>query len=155
MRPQKKRFFLILYQIFFKKSSAQLSPLPISGTQLPTSCCRIWVKLGHGPLATWRFGAGLCRRCANFQREGVAYRGSLVRGGGKTRSYRRVTNWLQNGYKLVTFREKRMTKNFAAKWLTFFVKCDIMKVRAFSQRSGASGPGFIRAAFVRAHLLKK
>ena len=67
---------------------------------------------------------------------------------------REVTEWLQTSYKTVTIREKRMTKLFAENELTFFVKYVIMEVRAFSQRSGASGPGFIRAAFARAPVKK-
>ena len=54
-----------------------------------------------------------------------------------------VTKRFQTSYKVVTIREKRMTKFFAAKRLTFFLKYDIMEVRAFSQRTGASGPGLI------------
>ena len=50
-----------------------------------------------------------------------------------------VTKGLQTGYKTVTFREKRMTKNFTAKWLTFFVKCDIMEVRPHAGRAPAQG----------------
>ena len=63
---------------------------------------------------------------------------------------REVTKWLQGGYKMVTIREKRMTKFFAENGLTFFVKYDIMEVRAFCQRTGASGPGFVMVVFTRA-----
>ena len=41
-----------------------------------------------------------------------------------------VTKRLQSGYKTVTIREKRMTRFFAENGLTFFVKYDIMEVRA-------------------------
>ena len=57
---------------------------------------------------------------------------------------REVTEWLQTSYKVVTIREKRMTRFFAENGLTFFVKYVIMEVRAFCQRTGASGPGLYR-----------
>ena len=52
---------------------------------------------------------------------------------------REVTKRLQTSYKVVTIREKRMTRFFAENGLTFFVKYVIMEVRPYAGRGARAG----------------